>query len=127
MTEMRSTLSRVRGLGSTNDGAHHWWTQRLTSVALVPLVLWFISSVVYLVGADYHAFKAWAGEFGNSLLLILLIITMFHHAEQGIQVVIEDYVHGEGAKLTGLIASRLVFFFSAVGSILAVLKLSFGG
>lgn len=125
--EMRSTLGRVRGLGSSGDGSHHWWIQRLTAVALMPLGIWFIFAALSLVGADYAQFKAWTGHHGNALLLVLFIITAFHHAQLGMQVVIEDYIHGEAVKITSILLVKFVSFMFAVSCILAVLRLYFGG
>ncbi|MBT3905784.1 MAG: succinate dehydrogenase, hydrophobic membrane anchor protein [Rhodospirillaceae bacterium] len=125
--EMRSTLGRVRGLGSTGDGSHHWWIQRLTAVALIPLGIWFIFAALSFVGTDYAQFKAWAGHHGNALLLVLFIITAFHHAQLGMQVVIEDYIHGEAVKITSILLIKFVSFMFAVSCILAVLRLYFGG
>ncbi|MAE44118.1 MAG: succinate dehydrogenase, hydrophobic membrane anchor protein [Magnetovibrio sp.] len=124
--EMRSSLRRVQGLGSAKEGVGHWWAERLTSMALVPLVLWFMASAVFLVGADHATFKAWVGSFGNGLMLVLFIIALFHHAQLGLQVVIEDYVHGETAKMALLIAVKFAFFFIGAGSVSAVLHLAFG-
>ncbi|HJN22994.1 MAG TPA: succinate dehydrogenase, hydrophobic membrane anchor protein [Rhodospirillales bacterium] len=124
--EMRSSLGRVQGLGSAKEGVGHWWAQRLTSVALVPLVLWFMFSVVFLADADHAIFKSWVGSFGNGLLLVLLIVALFHHAQLGLQVVIEDYVHGETAKMALLIAVKFSFFFLGAASVSAVLHLAFG-
>ena len=90
--QMRSHLGRVRGLGSSNDGIHHWWMQRLSGVALVPLCLWFVFSVVgLLVNADLPTVTDWVGRHYNPVLLILLIFCMFHHAQLGLQV-IQDLV-----------------------------------
>lgn len=125
--EMRSTLGRVRGLGSSGDGSHHWWIQRLTAVALMPLGIWFIFAALSLVGADYSQFKTWTGHHGNVLLLVLFIITAFHHAQLGMQVVIEDYIHGEAVKITSILLVKFVSFMFAVSCILAVLRLYFGG
>ena len=125
--EHRSTLGRVRGLGSSRDGIGHWWAQRLTAVALVPLTLWFVFAAVALTGADYDGFKDWVGAHGNLVLLVLLIIALFHHAQLGLQEVIEDYVHGEAAKLTGLVIVKFAALAAAAASVLAVLKVAFAG
>lgn len=125
--EMRSALGRARGLGSAKDGAGHWWVQRLTAVALLPLGLWFAFAVTSLVGADHAHFKAWVGEFGNALLLVLFIVAAFHHAQLGLQVVIEDYVHGEAAKIGGIILVKLGCAALGVACVLAVLKVGLGG
>ena len=124
--EMRSPLGRARGLGSTKDGSAHWWAERLTAVALVPLTLWFVVSVVSLVGADYAAYKAWVGMQGNAMLLVLLIVILFHHTQLGLQVVIEDYVHGEATKVVSLIVMKFTVVLLGASCVLAVLRVSFG-
>ena len=88
MEKMASPLARVRGLGSAKEGADHWWAQRLTAVALVPLTLWFVYSVVSLLGAGHAEAVAWASAPLNALLLVLLIATTFYHAQLGLQVVV---------------------------------------
>ena len=124
---MRSPLGRVRGLGSSNDGVHHWWAQRLTGIALVPLSLWFIFSVIGLVGADLPTVTAWVGQHGNPVMLILLTIAMFHHAQLGLQVVIEDYVSAESTKDFLLVVTKLMAVLFGASCIFAVLRLTFGG
>ncbi len=124
--DMRTPMSRVRGLGAAGEGVGHWWAQRLTSIALVPLVLWFVYAAVGLVGADHAAFKAFLGEHGNALLMVLFVAVMFHHAQQGLQVVIEDYVHHEGAKVASLVAVKFLAVLCAASAILAVLRVAFG-
>jgi succinate dehydrogenase / fumarate reductase, membrane anchor subunit len=125
--EMRSHLGRARGLGSSNDGVGHWWLQRVTGVALVPLTLWFVYSAINLAGADVEQFKTWVGTAANPVLLSLLIFTMFHHGQLGLQVVIEDYIHSEKAKLALLIAIKFTAIIFGGYSIYAVLRLTFGG
>ncbi len=125
--QMRSHLGRARGLGSSNDGVGHWWVQRLTGLALVPLSLWFIFSVVGLIGADLATVKAWAGRHGNPVMLILLTIAMFHHAQLGIQVVVEDYIKSESTKVVLLVLTKLLAALFGASCIFAVLRLSFGG
>ncbi|MEQ8229956.1 MAG: succinate dehydrogenase, hydrophobic membrane anchor protein [Rhodospirillales bacterium] len=124
--EMRSPLSRVRGLGAAHEGVAHWWAQRLTGIALVPLTLWFIWAVSGLLGADLAAMTAWVGTGQNAVLLILLIVSGMYHAQLGLQVVVEDYVHAEGAKTVTLILIKLGAIFLGVINIFAVLKLTFG-
>lgn len=125
--DMRSHLSRVRGLGSTNDGVGHWWMQRLTGIALIPLTLWFVYSAVQMTGASHAEFVTWVGTRGNPILLILLIFSMFHHAQLGLQVVVEDYIQGEGIKKTLLILIKFAAIFFGASSIFAVLRLTLGG
>ena len=121
----RTPLGRVRGLGSAKGGTHHWWMQRLTAVALVPLTVWFILSLITLSGADHATAAAWLASPLPAVLMILLIIATFHHLQLGLQVIIEDYVHGEGMKLACIIGVKLVSFALAVAAGFAVLKVAF--
>ena len=124
---MRTPLARVRGLGSAKEGVHHWWAQRLTALALVPLTLWFVVSVAGLAGMDHAAAVAWIGSPAVTVLLVLLVTATFWHAQLGVQVVIEDYVHSEADKLVALIAVKFAAVLLAIASIFAVLRLAFGG
>ncbi len=125
MTEpsLRSDLGRVRGLGSAKDGTAHWWAQRLTALALIPLVLWFVASIISLAGASHAAVIDWIGSPVPALLLVLLVIATFHHAQLGLQVVIEDYVHHEGIKLTLLLLVKAASVVLALASLFAVLRI----
>lgn len=125
--DMRSHLGRARGLGSTNEGVGHWWMQRLTGIALIPLTLWFVYSAIHLSGASHAEFTEWVGTRSNPVLLVLLIISMFHHGQLGLQVVIEDYIHSEGPKVTLLVLTKFAAIFLGASSIFAVLRLTFGG
>lgn len=122
----RSPLGRVRGLGSAKEGVGHWWTQRLTSLALIPLTLWFAASLAAMTGADHAAVAAWVGSPLTAGLLLLLIVVTFHHAYLGLQVVIEDYVHHEGWKLTLLLTVQAGCILLALTGVLSVLMLLFG-
>jgi succinate dehydrogenase / fumarate reductase, membrane anchor subunit len=124
---MRTPLARVRGLGSAKEGVHHWWAQRLTAIALVPLTLWFVISVAGLAGMDHAEATAWIGSPAVTVLLVLLVAATFWHAQLGVQVVIEDYVHNEAIKLVSLVAVKFAAVLLAVATIVAVLRLAFGG
>jgi succinate dehydrogenase / fumarate reductase, membrane anchor subunit len=123
----QNPLARVRGLGSGKTGSEHWWAQRVTAVALIPLTLWFIYSAIILGGADYATAKAWLATPMNGILMVLLIVATFHHVQLGLQVVIEDYVHGEATKVATLVVMKLVSVAMAVAALFSVFKISFGG
>lgn len=124
---MRSGLGRVRGLGSAHSGAGHWWAQRLTAAALVPLVAWFVLSLLAHLGADWAVMARWAGRPWNSVLLLALLIVLFHHLALGLQVVIEDYVHSEGRKLVGVAVMKAAVALLWLAATVSVLKLAFAG
>jgi succinate dehydrogenase / fumarate reductase membrane anchor subunit len=123
---MQTTLGRVRGLGSAKEGVTHWWAQRLTALALIPLTLWFVASVVGLIGAPFEAFRAWVRSPLDAVLLLALIVATFHHAQLGLQVVIEDYVHHEVTKLASLLFIKAAALLLALVSVWAVVRLAFG-
>lgn len=124
---LRTPLARARGLGSAKEGVHHWWMQRLTALALVPLVLWFAASVVGLIGADHAAIVAWLQSPLAVVLLIALIVATFYHAALGMQVIYEDYVGSHGVRILIDVATKFLCFALAVASVYSVIKLSFGG
>ncbi len=126
-TDMRTPLAKVRGLGSAREGTGHFWRQRLTGVALVPLTLFFVGFLVCMNGADYAAVRSALAHPLVALVFAVMLVAGLIHMRLGMQVIIEDYVHGEGMKLA-LIALN-TFFTVAVGvaSLFALLKLAFGG
>lgn len=123
---LRSDLGRVRGLGSAKEGSHHWWHQRLTAIALVPLSLWFVVVLLGRLEATHAETVAWISSPLVAVMLIALIISTFYHTILGLQVVIEDYIHLEWAKITLLILTKLGFAFGGLLGVVAVLKISFG-
>ena len=126
-SDLRTPLSRARGLGSAKQGVHHWWAQRITAVALIPLVTWFAISLIMLSGADYAVVRAWIGSPVVMVLLTLTIVIGLHHGQLGMQVVIEDYVHGEGMKLALIVLLRFIAVFFGLAAIVAILRIGFGG
>lgn len=121
----RSPLGRATGLGSAKAGFGHWWTERVTAVALVPLSVWFAASLIAYSGSDYEAFIGWLGSPVTAVVMILLLIALFWHTALGLQVVIEDYVHS-GSKIWALLAVRFVCFGLAIAGIVATLRIAFG-
>jgi len=121
----RSPLGRARGLGSAREGAGHWWAQRLTAVALVPLCLWFVVGLVRLIGAEHALVADWIGSPLTSGLLVVLIVAVFHHAQLGLQVVIEDYVHHEGLKIAGIVIVKFAAILLGLWAVFSVLSISF--
>jgi succinate dehydrogenase / fumarate reductase membrane anchor subunit len=113
-------------LGSAKSGVEHWWVQRLTAVALVPLGLWFAVTLLGFESLSYAAVVAWMREPLTAVLLLLTVVTVVYHSYLGIQVVVEDYVHAKGAKVVVLVLSVFVHFFLLTAAVFAVLKVAFG-
>jgi|TARA_B110000263_G_scaffold226659_1_gene218441 succinate dehydrogenase / fumarate reductase membrane anchor subunit len=124
---LRTPLARARGLGSAKGGTHHFWLQRLTAIALVPLTVWFALSVASLATVDLPAVVTWMKSPLSALLMLSFLLAGFWHMKLGLQVVIEDYVHSEWRKVTCLILNNLISMFLALAATLAVLKMLLGG
>lgn len=124
--KLRTPLARARGLGSAKEGTHHWWVQRLTAIALIPLSFWFIYSLVTMTTVDYMAAIGWLQSPIISILMILFVFSLFYHAQLGMQVVIEDYVGNEALKITCIIILKFVMLFTGLAGIVAILKVFLG-
>jgi len=124
---LRTPLGKVRGLGSAREGTHHFWVQRVSAVALIPLTLWLVAELVYLTGAGRDDVLDFLSSPLNAILMLLLVIAGFYHLKLGIQVILEDYVHGESAKLATSLLNTFVCFAGGAVSVFAVLKIAFGG
>ena len=123
---MRTPLGKVRGLGSARDGTHHWWMQRVTAIANLPLMIFFIIFIIAHLGASRAELAAAIAHPMIAILLSLTMISVLWHMRLGLQVVIEDYVHGAATKLVAILANT--FFTAALGvaALYAILKMSFG-
>lgn len=119
-------LNRVLGLGAAHGAVEHWWVQRLTAVALVPLGLWLLLSLAMLDDLTYETVVAWARRPVTGILLLLTSLALTYHSYLGLQVVIEDYLHAKPLKLGGLILSALGHAALAVAAIYSVLRITFG-
>jgi len=122
----RTELGRVRGLGAAKEGVHHWWMQRVSAIGLLPLVLWFVIALIDHTAADYAATRAWLASPLTFGLMVLLIGATFYHAQLGLQVVIEDYIHGEGGKIALVLLTKLASLVLALAAVVALLVIAFG-
>ena len=122
---LRTPLSIVLGRGTARGGVHHWWMQRVTAVALLPLTLWLLYSLLTLSLADFDAVTAWIGDGWHPVLLVLMVLAMAWHSQLGVQVVIEDYVHHKACKTSALLLSNFAHVIAAVAAVYAVLHIAF--
>lgn len=127
MVNLRAPLARARGLGAAGGGTRHWWMQRVTAIALAPLALWFVGSLVYLAGADHDTALRWLRAPADAVLMLCFIGALFYHAMLGVEAVLEDYVHAEGLKIASLLAVKFVLLLLALFATLAVLHVALGG
>ena len=124
--KFRTPLSQARGLGSAMAGTGHWWAQRLTAIALVPLMLWFVWSVIGLTAADYATVHTWIAQPMNAGLLLVLIYAAFYHSMLGLQVIIEDYVHARWLEVSLMILVRFGSILLGIAAALAVILIATG-
>ncbi len=124
---IRTPLGRIEGLGSARSGTHHFWALRITSVALVPLSIWFVASALAYVGAEQGAVAAYFTEPLNAVLMFLFIVTCAYHTSLGLQTVIEDYVHQESLKITLLILNRFACWIIGTAAGFALIRMALAG
>ena len=124
---LRSPLSKAVGLGSAKHGFSHWWWQRVTAIALIPLVIWFVFSVVGLVGASHSDAVAWLASPFNATIMLLFVFAALFHGQTGLQVIIEDYIHIAWLNLSMLLIVKFVSVILAVFATISVMKVVLGG
>jgi succinate dehydrogenase / fumarate reductase membrane anchor subunit len=121
---LRHPLARVKGLGVSGEGSHHWWLQRITALALIPLSLWFMFSVVDHLGDDLESVTAWIARPYIAVLFLFYLGIMFYHGMLGMQVILEDYIHAEGIRVATIMLTKAVLLVAAIASIFAVLTIA---
>ncbi|MCP5381481.1 MAG: succinate dehydrogenase, hydrophobic membrane anchor protein [Kordiimonadaceae bacterium] len=121
---LRSPLGKVRGLGSAKTGTHHWWMQKVTAVALIPLTIWFVSSVVQMTQASYEVVINWMTSPIVTLLMTLFVATGIYHLKLGLQVVIEDYIHSESAKVVLQMLVSFCCIITGTAAVFSILKIA---
>jgi len=124
---LRAPLAGVLGRGSAKAGVHHWWLQRLTSVALVPLAIGFVVSLLVLPALDYATLIGWMRQGGTALGLVLFVLVAARHSHLGVRVVIDDYVHSAGLRTLAVVISDFSHLIAAAAAVYAVLKVALGG
>lgn len=123
---MRAPLAQARGLGSAKDGTAHWWAQRVTALALVPLTFWFVMSIVTLVGADHATAVTWLKSAKGAIPMALFLVAALYHGQLGLQVVIEDYVHHTGLKIAGLVLLKFATLVVGAAAGFGLIKIVLG-
>lgn len=127
MADMKTPLNRVRGLGSAKDGTEHFWMQRLTAVANIPLTLFFLYTLIHLNGAEYATVVAYLSSPLVTALMLLVLLSVVWHMRLGMQVVIEDYAQSEGWKISLMMLNTFFSIFVGLAAAVALLKMSLGG
>lgn len=124
---LQTPLARARGLGSAREGAHHWWMQRLTAIALVPLCLYFVWLLLGLVGADHATVRLTIAQPHNAVVLAAFVVALFWHAQLGLQVVIEDYIHTRWLEIGLQVLVRFATLLATLVALVAIGRIAFTG
>ncbi len=121
---LRHPLKNVKGEGASGDAVNHWWLQRLTALALVPLTLWFVLSIIHQVSQEQSAVMQWVSRPWVTVALVLYLATMYLHAQLGVQVVIEDYISSESRRLITILLCKAILLIATVAAVLSVLRIA---
>jgi len=123
---LRSPMGRVLGKGAAKDGTDHWWSQRISAVALIPLTLWFLFSLLALPDLHYETVRSWLALPINTLLAVILVAVLAFHSNLGTRVIVEDYVHARATKIAALLLLQFLYVLVAGAGILAILHIAWG-
>jgi len=124
---LRSPLGTAKGLGSAKDGLHHWWAQRVTAIALIPLTIWFAFKVAVLSQSDYQTVIECIGSPWSAALIVSLVVAAFYHAALGMQVIFEDYIGHKAVRVSAIMATNLLLFLLGAAATIAVVRIALGG
>jgi succinate dehydrogenase / fumarate reductase membrane anchor subunit len=127
MKDLRSPLGQVKGLGTSPDATHHFWIQRLTALALLPLTLWLCFSLALLPNADYLAVSTWLQSPFNAVMMIFVVLISFHHAQLGLKVIFEDYIVHPSYRFIAILGIKFISYFMMVLGVYSVLNIALGG
>ncbi len=122
---MRSQLGRARGMGSAKSGTHHWWVERATAVALIPLTIWFVFAVIHLAGRPQPFVQHWVSHPVNTVLLLALVAMTFHHMQLGLQVVMEDYIENKTWQSAAILLNKAVALLLGLLCTVSILRMAF--
>lgn len=125
MTDRRTPMARVLGYGSAKDGTGHWWTQRVSAVAVLILGVWFLCALARLPALDHALVTAWLDRPVNAVLMLLLVLSVARHSDLGVQVVIEDYVRQPLLKIVSIVTSRFLHLLVAALAVFSILSVAF--
>ncbi len=128
MKDLRSPLAKAKGLGASGENAtHHFWLQRITALALIPLVVWVCFSIAFLPDITHNTIVSWISSPFNAIITSVLVIVAFQHAHLGMQVIIEDYVSDHSKRMIGIIAVKFLSYMLMAAGVFAIIKISLGG
>lgn len=128
MKDLRSPLAKVKGLGSAGaDATHHFWVQRLTALALIPLVIWLSLGIIALPDVSYDAVVAFFQSPFNAVMMIILVLVSLHHGQLGMQVIFEDYIADHSKRLAAILVIKFLSYFLMALGVYSVLKIALAG
>ncbi len=124
MKDLRSPLSKVKGLGTSNEASQHFWLERITALALIPLVIWFCLSIALLPTVSYEVLVNWLHSPFNTTMMILIVIVGFQHAQLGMQVIIEDYIASYTFRISAILVVKFISYFLMALGVYSILKIA---